>query len=555
MDNFKVNNAIILAAGFGSRFIPLTYEIPKSLIKVHGKPMIERQIEQLLEKGITEIIVVVGHMKEKFNYLIDKYGVTLIYNPEFAIKNNLSSLYCVLPYLCSSYLLMADNWIEKNIFNEYETRSWFSCIYFRGETDEWCVTVDENDKIESISIGGQDAYAVVGPAYFSPSFSAKFSKYVKDYYNKPESYDYYWEHILKNEINSLPMYMNKQTDNVHEFDSLQELKEYDASYMQETGSRVMQHIAKELHVAQGEIEVTDIANFFEKIRKNISFTLKCKKNDIGHFQVVHGGYINLTLKFTYGGNDYIYRQPGYDTERFINRISEAYSNNIGSALGIDKSFIYMCPEEGWKISRYIADARILDYHNEKDVEAALGIMKTLHTCDKKTKHDFIVWKESVSVYENIKNFGCDMFTDFEILFVKMKKLSAYIDADKNPLVLCHGDCWAPNYLITNEQVNIIDWEFSGNSDPGYDLGTFICCSDYTVAEALAVIDQYFNGHATSAQRRHMIANVALASYFWFVYGIYMKTQGMDVGDFLDLWHVNIGLYAEQAFPLYEGGSK
>ena len=94
-ENCRVDNAIIMAAGFGSRFVPLTYAIPKGLLEVFGERMIERQIEQLHAAGVTDITVVVGYLKDSFEYLIDKYGVSLVYNPDFKEKNNLSTLYHV----------------------------------------------------------------------------------------------------------------------------------------------------------------------------------------------------------------------------------------------------------------------------------------------------------------------------------------------------------------------------------------------------------------------------------------------------------------------------
>lgn len=86
--------AVITAAGFGSRFVPLTFETPKGLLEVFGERMIERQIKQLHEAGITDITIIVGYLKEKFEYLIDKYQVKLLYNPEYATKNNRYDLPC-----------------------------------------------------------------------------------------------------------------------------------------------------------------------------------------------------------------------------------------------------------------------------------------------------------------------------------------------------------------------------------------------------------------------------------------------------------------------------
>ena len=75
LEPFRVQNAVIMAAGMSSRFAPLSYEIPKGLLKVKGQRLIEREIEQLQEAGIEDITVIVGYMQEKMFYLAEKYGV------------------------------------------------------------------------------------------------------------------------------------------------------------------------------------------------------------------------------------------------------------------------------------------------------------------------------------------------------------------------------------------------------------------------------------------------------------------------------------------------
>ena len=88
LQKYRVNSAVILAAGFGSRFVPLTFETPKGLLEVFGERMIERQISQLHEAGIMDITIVVGYLKEKFEYLIDKFGVKLLYNQNTTIRTH-----------------------------------------------------------------------------------------------------------------------------------------------------------------------------------------------------------------------------------------------------------------------------------------------------------------------------------------------------------------------------------------------------------------------------------------------------------------------------------
>ena len=228
MEQFRVDNAIILAAGFGVRLAPFTYKLPKGLLEIKGTPLIERQIEQLLDRGIHEIIIVVGYLKEKFEYLIEKYGVKLIYNPEYATKNNFVSVFYALDYLKATYLLMADHWLEDNIFNTYELESWYSCLYFEGHTDEWGAKANPLGRITEITISGRDTWAIVGPSYFNAKFSSIFARLTREYYAKPNTKDYFWEHILMENLHILPMYMNRQTrGNVREFDTLADFHKYD----------------------------------------------------------------------------------------------------------------------------------------------------------------------------------------------------------------------------------------------------------------------------------------------------------------------------------------
>ncbi|MFQ7565678.1 MAG: NTP transferase domain-containing protein, partial [Clostridium perfringens] len=110
--------AILLAAGMGTRLRPLTLDTPKSLIEVNGRPLLERQIEFLRERGVEEIIVVTGYLAEKFDYLKDKYGVKLVNNDKYDIYNNIYTMYLVREYLEKTYVVDADVYISENFLLE-----------------------------------------------------------------------------------------------------------------------------------------------------------------------------------------------------------------------------------------------------------------------------------------------------------------------------------------------------------------------------------------------------------------------------------------------------
>ena len=154
---YKVDNAVIMAAGTSSRFAPLSYERPKALIEVKGEVLIERQIRQLQEAGITQIIVVVGYMKEQFSYLQEKFGVEIVENNEFLTRNNNASIYAVKDRLRNTYICSADNYFSSNPFESEVDDAYYAAIYADGETKEWCMTEDSQGYIDSVSIGGHDA--------------------------------------------------------------------------------------------------------------------------------------------------------------------------------------------------------------------------------------------------------------------------------------------------------------------------------------------------------------------------------------------------------------
>lgn len=168
----KVDNALILAAGMSTRFVPLNYETPKGLLTVKGEKLIERQIEQLHEKGITEIIIVVGYMKEQFEYLIEKYGVTLVETSEFTERNNHASVYAARNWLKNTIVTSSDLYFSENIFQKYAYDSYYCTQYIPGKTAERGIITDENDYILETFYGDRcyDVWATIGYAFFFETF-------------------------------------------------------------------------------------------------------------------------------------------------------------------------------------------------------------------------------------------------------------------------------------------------------------------------------------------------------------------------------------------------
>lgn len=251
---YKVDNAIIMAAGTASRFAPISYERPKALIEVKGEVLIERQIRQLKEAGISEIIIVVGYMKEQFAYLADKFGVKIVENNAYLVRNNNSTIYAVRDYLKNSYICSSDNYFSRNPFEAYVDDAYYAAIYADGETKEWCMTEDSDGYINSVTVGGKNAWFMLGHTFWSEDFSSEFLKILDEIYDLPETADLLWEAIYMKHLDKLKMKIRRyDSDVIFEFDTLDELREFDESYRVDTRSAILKDIAQRLGCEEKDI--------------------------------------------------------------------------------------------------------------------------------------------------------------------------------------------------------------------------------------------------------------------------------------------------------------
>ncbi|MGO5051987.1 NTP transferase domain-containing protein [Lachnospiraceae bacterium LCP25S3_G4] len=254
MKKYKVDNAVIMSAGMSSRFAPLSYECPKALLVVKGEVLIERQIRQLQEAGIKEIVIVVGYMKEKFEYLKEKYQVILVENPAYNMRNNHSSLFVAKEYLKNTYICSGDNYFVENVFCTYEEVPYYSTVYEDGLTDEWCVTTNTENRIIEVEIGGKNAWVMLGHAFFTNDFSQQIIPFLEKAYKSQKMCDFYWEDIFILHLNEFKMYKKEFAhDKVLEFDSLDDLKNFDPRYISKSGSKIMESICETLQCQEKEI--------------------------------------------------------------------------------------------------------------------------------------------------------------------------------------------------------------------------------------------------------------------------------------------------------------
>lgn len=360
---YKVDNAIIMAAGYSARCMPLSNVLPKGLFRVKGEILIEREIRQLQEAGVKEIIIVTGFMQEKFQYLRDKYGVILIHNDDYDKYNNIASLYKAQNYMKNSYILCSDNYYADNVFHKYVYSPYYSCVYSEEYCDEYCVLEEDKDGyITSIKRGGAKAWYTIGDCFFDRKFSDTFVKYMNEEWNDMNTRnmlmdDFHIQHIDELKLKKVEREKNK----VLEFDTLEEFKQFDNSFEEfmnenlDQSNEVIKVFSKYSEVKSyhsvptvqksGRLHLNE--NLFKPSPKCLEVLKNITMEDLYLYDLGRNDELIETLSSSLGISS---------NNIFIHNGSAEVIKSIGSIL-LNENDIVLIPSPGWSYYKSVADAK------------------------------------------------------------------------------------------------------------------------------------------------------------------------------------------------------
>ncbi len=522
-------NAIILAAGFGMRMVPISMEIPKGLLEVHGEPLIERTIRQLHEAGIREIYVVVGFMKEKYEYLIDGFDVTLIVNPEYAAKNNLHSLKRALRHLSNSYIIPCDIWCDQNPYRRRELYSW----YMVSDLVDNDSSVRVNRKMELVSTpaltGGN---AMVGISYLLEEQAAVVRKRIEAYSQDPRCDGYFWEEALyqddKNQKDKMIVTARVvHTADVMEINTYEQLRELDGDSD---------------HLKTDAIRV-------------ISQALQTSEEEITHITVLKKGMTNRSFLFSCKGKKYIMRIPGEGTDRLIDRRQEALVYQSIREKGLCDEITYLDPENGYKITGFLEDARVCDPQDPDDTRRCMQRLRAFHEMRLTVGHDFDIFGQ-IEFYEHLWAGMPSAYRDYPRTKEQVFSLKPYIDAHAKDKVLTHMDAVPDNFLFVKnadgtEDILLIDWEYAGMQDPLVDVAMFCIYSLYEKEQTDDLIDAYFPQGCRRQDRILIYCYIAACGLLWSNWCEYKRTLGVEFGEY----SLRQYRYAKDYYKIVRSGSK
>lgn len=360
---YKVDNAIIMAAGYSARCMPLSNVLPKGLFCVKGEVLIEREIRQLQEAGVKEIVVVTGFMKEKFEYLQEKYGVILIHNEDYDKYNNMASLHVAQKYMKNSYILCSDNYYADNVFHSYVYAPYYSCVYSEDYCDEFCVvSEDEDGFITNIHRGGSKAWYTIGDCFFNQKFSDIFVNYMNAEWSDLSTRNMLMDDFHIHHIDELKLKkVERENDKVLEFDTLEEFKAFDDSFnafMNEKldqSNEVIKVFSKYSDVKSyhsvptvqknGRLHLNE--NLFKPSPKCLEVLKDVTMEDLYLYDLGRTDELVDTLALATGISS---------NNIFVHNGSAEVIKSIGSIL-LNENDIVLIPTPGWSYYKSVADAK------------------------------------------------------------------------------------------------------------------------------------------------------------------------------------------------------
>ncbi|MCQ2512970.1 MAG: phosphocholine cytidylyltransferase/choline kinase family protein [Lachnospiraceae bacterium] len=502
--NSSPKNAVILAAGYGMRMVPINLETPKAFLEVHGEAWIERLIGQLHEVGIEDITIVVGFLKEYFDYLVDKYGVKLVVNEEYASYNNLHSLEKVADRISNTYVVPCDIWCETNPFNKVELYSW----YMVGDKllEESDIRINRNNELVKIK-NEASGNVQLGIAYLMEPESKTVRERLNTY-SKMKKYDNaFWEETLYRQDKMIVSPNMVNSDVFIEINTYEQLRELDS------GSN---HLKS---------EAVDIA----------AKTLGVETKDIVDIEVLKKGMTNRSFLFFCKNQKYIMRIPGEGTEHLINRKEEEAVYNVIKDKDICDEVIYINAENGYKITKVIDGVRNCDPFNSDDVIKSMQYLRNFHEKKMTVPHRFDLF-EKIDYYESLWENGKSIYRDYEITKKNLFSLKKYIDRQKIEESLTHIDAVPDNFLFApdkdgKERIYLIDWEYAAMQDPHVDIAMFAIYSMYERKKVDELINAYFPEGCTKEIRLKIYCYIAVCGLLWSNWCEYKRALGVEFGEY------------------------
>ncbi len=252
-------------------------------------------------------------------------------------------------------------------------------------------------------------------------------------------------------------------------------------------------------------------------------------NEIADIKPLNAGMTNRSFLFRCNGQSYIFRNPGQGTGKLINRSNEysVYQQIVN--WNICDNLIYFDVEKGYKITQFIENSHNCNPDDVEDVTRCINYLRAFHRLQLSVNHYFDVF-QTIQYYESLLG-APSRYRDYEKTKNNVFSLKEYVDATEKDLCLSHIDAVPDNFIMTDERVYLIDWEYAAMQDPHIDIAMFAIYAMYDRRQIDRLIDIYFNGDCPVNVRLKIYCYISMCGLLWSNWCEYKAGVGEDYGEY------------------------
>ncbi len=496
IENSSPRRAVLLAAGPGIKTAPDVRSMPVPLMSVRNDILIERLITQLHAVGIYEIYVVVGFAKESFEYLMDKFGVELIVNPEYSRKHTLHSLSLASDHLENSYIVPCDLLCNTNPFRKTELYSWYMVSDVKSPHSP--IRVNLKQELAVVS-SDEDGNVMMGISYLTVEDASVVKERLLQMDGDGEHQWLTWEQALYAGDKMLPSAKVVASRDISKVNSMEDLHDLENDNF---------------------INPSGIAEIFGA---NVS--------DITDITVLKKGVVNCTYCFSFKGERYVVRIPREEFDLLTDRDHEGKVYEAVASLGLSEDVIYFDRKTGMKISKYIENFRFCDPFSEDDVSACMKKLRELHERKLRSERSIDLFS-TIEYIESLQKGMPSLYSDYEETKACVFSLKEYIDSCKAEPCLSHMDSVWENFMMTDGgNIKLIDWEYAAMCDPHADIAMFGVYALYNRERMDKLIDAYFSEGCTKEVRLKIYCYISVCGLLWSNWCEYKYRNGTEFGEY------------------------
>ncbi len=308
--------------------------------------------------------------------------------------------------------------------------------------------------------------------------------------------------------------------------------------------------AEDYHSLWAENINSMISDEVDGIERNICGYLGCRREDIQDITPMQQGLNNNSFSFVCKGQKYVYRHPGVNASQIIDREKEAKALKTAKRLGIDDTLLYVDDASGWKLSRYVDITEDFDFSDKNHVRMLASHLKVLNESGTCLGFEFDYKAEAEKLLDIISRKNKRKYRRLLAKKDAINQAFALLEKDPWQRSMCHNDLYEPNLLVVGDQLHIIDWEFAGDSDIGFDICKLFSLGKPSYEGLDDWLGFYYGRPASREEKLHLIACAAVVYYYWYVWALYADENGENVAGYIAPWHDKmeyyIGLLRENA---------